>query len=120
MVQYIPTLMSLIIDLTESALKEAIQSSAPVLVDFWAPWCGPCKAMHPALERVAGLVDGRATVARINIDTAEGSVLDFDIRAIPTLVVFQNGKVVTRITGLQSEAAVMAILSPHLKTAVST
>jgi thioredoxin 1 len=79
-----------------------------VLVDFWAPWCGPCLMQTPILEEVAGLVAGKATIAKVNVDEAPELAGRFGIRSIPTLLIFKDGKPVKEFVGTQSRAVLMS------------
>jgi len=78
-------------------------SSGVILVDFWATWCGPCQMQGPILQKVAEQVAGRAKVGKCNVDVEQGLAAKFEIRSIPTLVIFKDGKEVERLIGLQSE-----------------
>ncbi len=84
--------------------SEILQSEVPVLVDFWAPWCAPCLMMGPTLEKLAGDYDGRAKIAKLNVDDAPGLASKYGIRSIPSLLFFKDGEVVDQLVGVQSEA----------------
>lgn len=85
-----------------------------VLVDFWAPWCGPCRMQGPIIEKVAAVMDGYAKVGKCNVDEAPKSAEQFGVRSIPTLVVLKNGKEVERFVGVQQETALITVLKKHL------
>lgn len=80
---------------------EVLQSSEPVLVDFWAPWCGPCRQIAPLVEQLAGENAGSAKVLKLNVDDAPRSAQNYGVSSIPTLMVFKNGEVVDRFVGVQ-------------------
>jgi thioredoxin 1 len=98
-------------EVTEAALDdEILQSSAPILVDFWAPWCAPCRAMTPAVEAVAQKLEGRAKVYKLNVDDNPSVSPRFNIKGIPTLIVFKDGKEANRFVGLASTAQIEALV----------
>jgi thioredoxin 1 len=104
-----------ITNLTTDSLKTTVATSAlPVLVDFWAPWCGPCKAIAPILEELATELDGKLVIAKVNIDENDAAATDHGVRAIPTMLLFKGGKVVETLVGMMPKAGRKAKLTPHL------
>ena len=98
----------------ESFDTEVLKCSVPVLVDFWAEWCGPCKALGPILENVALEFEGKVAVKKINIDENPESPANFGIRSIPTIIMFKNGTVADTKIGLSSEADLKNWINSHL------
>ncbi len=80
---------------------EVLKSTEPVLVDFWAPWCGPCRMIGPVIEELAKDNAGKAKVAKLNTDEAQELAMRYDVQSIPTIMVFKNGEVVDRFMGVQ-------------------
>ncbi|MBI3659673.1 thioredoxin [Candidatus Acetothermia bacterium] len=94
--------------------KEVLQSALPTLVDFYADWCGPCKAIAPVINEIATELAGQLKVAKVNVDENEALSLQYGVQGIPTLILFQNGQEVQRITGFLPKAQLVRQLHPHL------
>jgi len=94
--------------------SEVIQSEKPVLVDFWAPWCGPCKAIGPIIEELAGEFGEKIKFAKCNVDDNPVSPGKFGIKAIPTLIFFKQGKVVDQITGMVAKSKLQQTINSIL------
>ncbi len=92
--------MADITEITDATFdSEVLASDVPVLVDFWAPWCGPCRAIAPLLEELAAEYEGRAKIVKINVDDNTASAAKFGIRSIPNLILFKEGQVAEQIVG---------------------
>lgn len=98
----------------DSFERLVINAELPVLLDFWAPWCGPCNAITPVLEEIAKLYAGKLLVAKINIDENSVTPQKFGVRGIPTLILFKNGEVESTKVGPVSKSQLSAFLDSHL------
>ncbi len=94
--------------------QEVLKSDIPVLVDFWAPWCGPCRMVAPVVEQLANQYAGKLKVVKINTDENQAVSMQYGIRSIPTLGIFKDGKVVDGVIGAQPKQALEAKILPHL------
>ncbi len=104
-----------ILTLTETNFhQQVVDSPIPVLVDFWAEWCGPCKMLGPILEELANDYDGRVTVGKLNIDEFPAVANEYGIRAIPTLLIFHGGQVAEQVVGLRSKRDLKANLDKFM------
>lgn len=99
--------------LTKDNFTDKVQSGVS-LVDFWAPWCGPCKMQLPIVEELAGELEGQATIAKINVDEEPELASQFGVMSIPTLILFKDGQPVDKMVGLQSKDALKAKISNQL------
>ena len=105
---------------SDATFADQVERAAlPVLVDMWAPWCGPCRMIAPALDTLAVEMAGRVRIVKMNVDDNPATSSRFGVRSIPTLLVFKDGREVDRIVGVQSKPAIAARLQPVLAPAAS-
>jgi len=104
-----------VIELNDASFDETIHNSRePVLVDFWAPWCGPCKMMSPVIEELADEYAEKARICKLNTDDAHDSAIEFGISSIPTIILFKDGKVEKKWVGLTSKKSLAAAIDELL------
>ncbi len=100
---------------TDSSFEtDVLNADKPVLVDFWAEWCGPCKALGPKLEEISNELDGKVKVLKLNIDENPNSPSKYGVRGIPTMILFKSGQEVDSIVGNHSKENIIAMLEKHL------
>lgn len=102
-----------IAQLDTDSFKTAVAGAQPTLVDFWAPWCGPCKAIAPLLEELATELAGQASIGKVNVDDNDTLAAEYGVRAIPTLLIFKNGQLVDTLVGMMPKDAIKAKLLAH-------
>ncbi|WP_289134927.1 thioredoxin [uncultured Brevibacillus sp.] len=103
-----------IVNGTDQNFSQEVEQGGPVLVQFWAPWCGPCKMLAPVLEQIDGEVGSKLKIVKVNVDENPDSAGRFGVMSIPTLIVFKDGQLVDKVIGFQPKEALMATLGKHL------
>ncbi|MBE2893685.1 thioredoxin [Spirabiliibacterium falconis] len=107
--------MSEVLHVTDASFEQdVLQSSTPVVLDFWAPWCGPCKMIAPILDEIAAELDGKVKIAKINVDENQQVAAKFGVRSIPTLVIFKEGKAVNTQVGALPKTQLTALIEKSI------
>jgi thioredoxin 1 len=103
-----------IVQISDDSFKNEVESGGTVLVDFWAPWCGPCKMIAPVLEDLDKEVGDQLKIAKLNVDDNPESASRFGVMSIPTLIVFKDGQPVDKVVGFQSKDALKNVVTRHM------
>ncbi|WP_248927790.1 thioredoxin [Paenibacillus hamazuiensis] len=102
-----------IVNVSDQTFSNEVEGSGTVLVDFWAPWCGPCKMIAPVLEELDGEFGGSVKIAKVNVDDNPESASRFGVMSIPTLIIFKDGQPVDKVVGFQSKDALKNVITRH-------
>lgn len=103
-----------IVNVTDNTFQTEVESGGTVLVDFWAPWCGPCKMIAPVLEEIDGEIGGKVKIVKVNVDDNPESAQRFGVMSIPTLMLVKDGQVVDKIVGFQPKENLLNAINKHL------
>lgn len=103
------------LEITDQSFQETVLSSdKPVLVDFWAAWCGPCRMLGPIVEELASDFEGKAVIGKVDVDNNQNISMEYGIRNIPTLLIFKNGQVVDKLVGVSPKEVIAEKLAAHM------
>ena len=101
-------------EITDQDFEQLMSSEQPVFVDFWAPWCGPCRIIGPIVEELAPSYEGKAVITKMNVDENQNVPQKFGVTSIPTLMIFKNGQLVDRAIGAMPKAAIQSFIDKNL------
>ena len=103
-----------ILELNSANFQSTVESGTPVLVDFWAPWCGPCRVIAPILEEIAKEFDGKTLVGKVNVDDSPEIASQFGVRGIPTLILFKGGQIKGQMVGVNPKSNIVSLVQKNL------
>jgi thioredoxin 1 len=101
-------------EISDQDFEELVNSGQPVFVDFWAPWCGPCRIIGPLVEELAPSYDGKVVITKMNVDENQGVPQKFGVTSIPTLMIFKNGKLIDRVIGAMPKPALQQFIDRNI------
>jgi len=102
-----------VIEVTEANFSDLINADSPTLVDFWAPWCGPCKALGPTIDQLANDFEGKSSIGKLNVDDHPSLAAKYGVSSIPSVLVFKNGEVIETLVGLRPKDAYASVLNAN-------
>jgi len=103
-----------VIHFSKEGFDKALEQGSPMLIDFWASWCGPCKALAPVVEKLAGVFEGRVTVGKVDVDEEQELAARYKIRSVPTVILFKDGEEAARSIGVQTQGALEQFVEEHV------